>query len=728
MISEAMAYDGNNNVVSVTETYSLTGGSTEVRTDTKTYDDFDRLFNRTDSFNKTIRYSYDLNGNRTSLTDSDGLITSYSFDGLNRVTDVTTQKFISAGQSLTTLQGVTRYEYDRSSLLKKTSYPNNTTASYDYDQAKRTVRIHNQQNNATVSNYEYVFDENGNRIEQRETNGGAQELTTYGYDLNDRLLEVSYDVQGCTSVPDAGCVGGTPDKTTTYTYDAAYNRTSEVDSNNGSISKNKTYRYNPRNQLTNVDDNLDNTNSVSYAFDQNGNQIQKTKTGETTNFVFDIRDDLREVKIGGSTVGQFLYDYQGLRIEKLGERGAERSTYDDQSILQQYEVAGCTEVGDANCASGVTGQTRAKFDYGVGTLLSLNTLNEAPQFYLYDALNSVANLTNSEGAVQARYQYDAWGIKRNEVGSSYNRFAFTGYEEDKETGLLYAKARFYDPDTGKFLSEDAWEGDNMIAPSLHRYLYAYQNPTVYVDPDGNEAVISQGEFAQFRDSYLNERAFLDPGEGFEILAQQNGFDMPRVASSTARGDLVYRSSISAGDVQKLMGRFIAASRGDLTAPSSFVIAEKGDSHETIFKRANDYVGETGFLTEESLREAAYSKRLGIGDTILDMSAELRNSLSGAVAQDYELGIGLNKFQDAFSESRQKSGTFARTASIFSQGAADVAGALESSALLMHPRAKRVPEPYRNKNLLEAGTLALGGLKGFKYLPRGGRKKRFKILM
>jgi len=32
-------------------------------------------------------------------------------------------------------------------------------------------------------------------------------------------------------------------------------------------------------------------------------------------------------------------------------------------------------------------------------------------------------------------------------------------EEDKETGLLYAKARFYDPDTGKFLSEDAWEGD-----------------------------------------------------------------------------------------------------------------------------------------------------------------------------------------------------------------------------------------------------------------------------
>jgi len=386
-------------------------------------------------------------------------VTSYRFDGLNRVTDVTTQ------------QGITRYVYDRSSLLTQTRYPNNTTASYEYDLAKRTTRIHNQQNNATVSNYEYVFDDNGNRTEQREANGGAEELTTYEFDLNDRLTEVVYDVNNAAEVEQV-----------TYGYDAAYNRVSEVRVVGGTdTTVNKTYRYNPRNQLTNVDDNLDSNNNTSYAFDQNGNQIQKVKQGETTNFIFDIRDDLREVQIGGSTVGQFLYDYDGLRIEKIGERGAERSTYDDQSILQQYQVTGCEQVGDANCISGATGQTRAKFDYGASALLSLNTLNEPTQFYLYDVLNSVANLTNSDGAVQARYQYDAWGIKRNEVGTSYNRFSFTGYEEDKETGLLYAKARFYDPDTGKFLSEDAWEGDNMIAPSLHRYLYAYQNPTVYVD-------------------------------------------------------------------------------------------------------------------------------------------------------------------------------------------------------------------------------------------------------
>lgn len=96
----------------------------------------------------------------------------------------------------------------------------------------------------------------------------------------------------------------------------------------------------------------------------------------------------------------------------------------------------------------------------------------------------MVNLTQPDGSVQARYQYDAWGNKRNEVGSSFNRFSFTGYEEDTETGLLYAKARFYDPESGRFLSHDPLEGEIDTPPSLHRYLYVFANPTVFIDPTG----------------------------------------------------------------------------------------------------------------------------------------------------------------------------------------------------------------------------------------------------
>ncbi|MBI3560527.1 MAG: hypothetical protein HY080_02255, partial [Gammaproteobacteria bacterium] len=60
----------------------------------------------------------------------------------------------------------------------------------------------------------------------------------------------------------------------------------------------------------------------------------------------------------------------------------------------------------------------------------------------------------------------------------------TGHEKDNETNLYYFKARFYDPETGRFLNQDAYLGDTNTPPSLHRYLYAYSNPTVWVDLTG----------------------------------------------------------------------------------------------------------------------------------------------------------------------------------------------------------------------------------------------------
>ncbi|RDH44541.1 RHS repeat domain-containing protein [Zooshikella ganghwensis] len=174
---------------------------------------------------------------------------------------------------------------------------------------------------------------------------------------------------------------------------------------------------------------------------------------------------------GGSSVGQFLYDARGLRVEKLGNRGLERYTYDEQSVLAQLDS---------------TNQPIAHYDYGPGRLMALTHRDEGTAFYHFDALGSIVNLTTTAGAVQTRTLYDAWGHHRLQEGDSWNRFGFTGHEEDPETGLVYAKARFYDPDVGRFLSMDAWEGDLTLAPSLHKYLYAYGNPLVWVDPDGKQ--------------------------------------------------------------------------------------------------------------------------------------------------------------------------------------------------------------------------------------------------
>jgi RHS repeat-associated protein len=295
-------------------------------------------------------------------------------------------------------------------------------------------------------------DANGNRLQQIENVTGTDETTSYAFDDNDRLTSVIY-----------------PDKQTDYTFDNNANRLTEVTSSGGVTTLNKTYSYNTRNQLTAVADSLNPANSAQYTFDANGNQTRKTQNGSTTNFAYDVKDQLLSVNQNNANIGVFSYDYQGHRIVKDMGGSIVRYAYDGSSVLVETDTSG---------------NTLAKLDYGPDRLLSMNHATEGRAYYLFDALGSVANLTTSAGGIQARYQYDAFGNYRSTAGASFNRFAFTGHEKDNETNLYYFKARFYDPETGRFLNQDAYLGDINTPPSLHRYLYAYGNPTVYVDLTG----------------------------------------------------------------------------------------------------------------------------------------------------------------------------------------------------------------------------------------------------
>jgi RHS repeat-associated protein len=70
-------------------------------------------------------------------------------------------------------------------------------------------------------------------------------------------------------------------------------------------------------------------------------------------------------------------------------------------------------------------------------------------------------------------------------------FGFTGYVKDPESGLYYAGACYYDPQTARFTTEDPEPGRDREPPSLHRYLYAYANPTAYTDSTGRASLESQ---------------------------------------------------------------------------------------------------------------------------------------------------------------------------------------------------------------------------------------------
>jgi len=102
-------------------------------------------------------------------------------------------------------------------------------------------------------------------------------------------------------------------------------------------------------------------------------------------------------------------------------------------------------------------------------------------FYHADGLGSVAELTDSAGAMAQAYTYDSFGQIVDEVGTLENPYTYTGREFDGETGLYFYRARFYDDQIGRFLSEDpiGFRGGD-----TNLYSYVFNNPTTLVDPSG----------------------------------------------------------------------------------------------------------------------------------------------------------------------------------------------------------------------------------------------------
>jgi RHS repeat-associated protein len=101
-------------------------------------------------------------------------------------------------------------------------------------------------------------------------------------------------------------------------------------------------------------------------------------------------------------------------------------------------------------------------------------------YYEADGVRSISSLTSSNGSVVQSYTYDSFGNLTNSSGSLTNFFRYTGREFDTETGLQFSRARYYDPQSGRFLSEDLIFDSG--GPNL--YVYVGNDPTNLSDPLG----------------------------------------------------------------------------------------------------------------------------------------------------------------------------------------------------------------------------------------------------
>ena len=140
------------------------------------------------------------------------------------------------------------------------------------------------------------------------------------------------------------------------------------------------------------------------------------------------------------TSNNFKYDPLGRRIEKVSPTLTRIFAYDGDNLIETVNSSGSAVARYSQVLS---------MDEPLAELRSSTT-----SYYEADALGSIASLTSLAGAVANTYTYDSYGNLTNSSGPVSNPFSYTGRELDSETGLYYYRARYYNPTSGRFNSED----------------------------------------------------------------------------------------------------------------------------------------------------------------------------------------------------------------------------------------------------------------------------------
>ena len=157
-------------------------------------------------------------------------------------------------------------------------------------------------------------------------------------------------------------------------------------------------------------------------------------------------------------------------------------TIDNEEVLVEY---------------GAAGTATGTYEYGLQRL-SVEYVNEAKEYYLYNGTGNVVQTTAQNGSAFLRYTYDPFGNVTSINApmtvdiDDLNRYTYNGEDYDYNTGLQYLRARYYSTETGNFISQDTYLGKIISPLSQNRYTYCHNSPVMFDDPSGHEIVVVSG--------------------------------------------------------------------------------------------------------------------------------------------------------------------------------------------------------------------------------------------
>ncbi|MEZ6189505.1 MAG: RHS repeat-associated core domain-containing protein [Planctomycetota bacterium] len=468
------------------------------------YDAQDRVTSVEDVLARTtLGYAYDVRGLRSELRAPWGT-TRYAYDDAGRLSELTDP---AGGRYV--------YAYDAAGRLAERRFPNGARSVYAYDLSGRLLEVTTRDaEGAAVERCRYAYDAAGNRIEE-ETSAG---LATFAYDDHDRLIAARY--------PDGRVEG--------YRYDATGNRVAQT---LGGVEVEGAHQAQQ----------LVTWGEEAYAHDARGGVIARETPAGTWRYAYDGRGRLARAVSPQGVETRYGYGASGLRAWK--EVGGERTrfVYDFEDVVGEVDARG---------------ELVASYVHGLATDTPLAVEREGTRHYLHaDGRLNVTALTDAAGQLAGRYRYAAFGETLAHEGAA-SPYRFGGRPLDAETGLYDHRARYYQPELGRYLTPDpagAWGG-------LHAYAYVDHNPLTRVDPEGAwlNVVLGAGIGALV-------------GGGLELATQliENGGKLSevrwgRVAAETAGGAVIgaatsvgagaLAGAVKGGRMAKNAGRLARAAR------------------------------------------------------------------------------------------------------------------------------------------------------------------------
>lgn len=412
-----------------------------------------------------IGYRYDPVGRRTAMTDPTGT-TTYAYDALGRLTAL-------AGPT-----GTLGYSYDLDGNRTRLGYSATDAVTYAYSPGGRLTTVTDWA--ARVSTYSYQPSGLVSVVRYPNTM-----LATYSYDRAQRLAGLTYSL-GAT-------IGSER-----YTLDPEGNRTALSDLIGTTPEVAGSLRYDGLNRLTALERHVVATGfavaNERFALDPASNLA--SRTGPTATFSYDGAN-----RLTGDGTRMFVWD----GADRLTARGADQFGYDPLSRLMSATVAGVARSygydGDGLLRSRTEGTSTTPFlydaavapapllqagterlVYGLGPLYQVHPSGSYDTL-VRDGLGSVRLTVSGTGDITGGFDYTAYGAP----GAGSFGTALLGYagELQDPSGLLYLRARWYDPAVGRFISSDSFRGVTAYPVSLNPYAYASAAPSGNTDASGH---------------------------------------------------------------------------------------------------------------------------------------------------------------------------------------------------------------------------------------------------